>query len=338
MARILVTGGAGYIGSHTCKALAAAGHVPVTLDSLAGGHRAAVRWGPLIEADLTQPEALRAALAREPVEAALHFAGLIQAGESMTRPGRYYRINLTGSLNLLDTLVAAGVRAVVFSSTVAVYGNPRSVPIVESHPLSPVNPYGESKLAVERALGWYGAAHGVRWTALRYFNAAGADPDGELGEAHEPESHLIPLAIDAALGRRPPLKVMGTDYPTPDGTAVRDYVHVSDLARAHVAAIERLLAGGDPLAANLGAGRGYSVREVVAAIETATGRPVPRQEAPRRPGDPPVLVADPSRARDILGWAPRLSDLPTILATACAWHRRLAPSPESPAREEAGRW
>ena len=241
--RILVTGGAGYIGSHTAKLLAAAGHEPVIFDDLSQGHEWAVKWGPLERGSLSDPERLAEVFARRKIDAVVHFAANALVGESMTNPAKYFQNNTVGTLNLLNAMREAGVGTIVFSSTCATYGDPIRVPIDETHPQSPVNPYGESKLMVEKILRWYGDSYGLRWMALRYFNAAGADPDGEIGEDHDPESHLIPLVIGAALGTRPPVKIFGTDYPTPDGTAVRDYVHVMDLADAHLRAIERLRTG-----------------------------------------------------------------------------------------------
>ena len=320
---VLVAGGAGYIGSHTCKALAAAGYVPVTLDNLVYGHRDAVRWGPLIEADLGDRRTLERVLREHRISAVVHFAAYAYVGESMADPGRYFHNNVTCSLNLLDAMHAVGVRRMVFSSTCATYGIPDTVPITEDTPQRPVNPYGESKLMVERALHWHGQAHGLKSIALRYFNAAGADAAGELGERHDPETHLIPLAIDAALGLAPPLKVMGTDYDTPDGTAVRDYIHVTDLADAHVRALAFLEHGGASAALNLGTGQGHSVRDVIAMVERVTGLKVPRTDAPRRAGDPPALVAAPGRAKALLGWQPTWSDLDTIVRTAVAWHRHV---------------
>ena len=317
---VLVTGGAGYIGSHTCKALAAAGYLPVTLDSLVYGHEWAVRWGPLEHGDLADRALVEKLLHRHRIEAVLHFAAFAYVGESMSAPAKYFRNNVINSLGLLEALQAQGVRHVVFSSTCATYGVPENVPIDEAQPQRPVNPYGESKLFVERALHWHAAAHALGFVALRYFNAAGADPEGEIGEDHDPESHLIPLAIDAALGRGPALKIFGTDYATADGTAVRDYIHVSDLAAAHVTALDHLRRGGSSMALNLGTGEGHSVREVVAAVERATGSRVPFEEAPRRPGDPPALIAAPARARQVLGWQPQHSDLDTIVTTAARWH------------------
>jgi len=317
---VLVTGGAGYIGSHTAKALAAAGHVPVVMDSLERGHRWAVRWGPLVEANLADREALRRVFADYRIEAVIHFAAYIAVGESVHQVGRYLRNNFVSTLNVLEAMEEAGVSRIVFSSTAAIYGDPKQVPIPEDHPTAPVSPYGESKLMVERALSWYAACHGFSAACLRYFNAAGADPDGETGEVHEPETHLIPLALDAAMGRRPPLEIYGTDYATPDGTAIRDYVHVSDLAAAHLLALDYLRGHAGFVAFNLGTGTGVTVREVLSTIEQVVGRPVPARECGRRAGDSPVLVADPRKAFAELGWQPRLSSLRTIVETAARWH------------------
>lgn len=319
---ILVTGGAGYIGSHTCKALAQAGYLPVVYDNLSRGHREAVRWGPLIEADIADRGRLRAAMVEHQVAAVMHFAAYAYVGESIGDPALYYRNNLSGSLSLLEAMHESGVGEIVFSSTCATYGTPEAVPIRETAPQHPVNPYGETKLAIERALHWFGQAHGLRSVSLRYFNAAGADPDGELGEDHAPETHLVPLVLQAALGRRSSIEVYGTDYPTPDGTAIRDYVHVADLATAHLRALERLRAGGSSSALNLGTGQGHSVREVISAAERVSGRKVPARDAPRRPGDPAVLVADASLASELLGWRAENSSIETIVGTALAWHRR----------------
>jgi UDP-glucose-4-epimerase GalE len=324
---ILIVGGAGYIGSHTAKLVAASGHRPVVFDNLVYGHRSAVKWGPLVEGDLADPEAIRLALTEHAVEAVIHFAAYAYVGESMTDPGKYFRNNVAGTINLLDAMVAVGVRDLVFSSTCATYGEPQEVPISESHPQNPVNAYGETKLAVERMLRWYGQAHGLRYAALRYFNAAGADPDGEVGEDHSPETHLIPLAIEAAHGRGNPLSIFGTDYPTPDGTAVRDYIHVLDLGEAHLLALAALGKGTTSLHLNLGTGRGSSVREVITSVEKATGRTVPAREVGRRAGDPPVLVADARQANERLGWKPRYPELDTIVAHAVRWHAR----PKAPA-------
>lgn len=320
MARsVLVTGGAGYVGSHACKALFRAGYLPVAYDNLSRGHREAVRWGPLVEGDTADRARLLAAIRQHQIGAVLHFAAFAYVGESVADPALYYRNNLVGSLALIEAMRESGVTKIVFSSTCATYGVPDAVPIPESARQAPVNPYGETKLAVERALRWY-EAHGLRSVALRYFNAAGADPEGEIGERHDPETHLIPLVLEAALGKRAGVEIYGTDYPTPDGTAIRDYVHVADLAAAHVLALDHLAAGGESLRLNLGTGSGHSVREVIAAAERISGRRVPFRAAPRRPGDPPVLVADARLAAERLGWQPRLSDLDTILGTALAWH------------------
>ena len=319
---VLVTGGAGYIGSHACKALAGAGFQPVVFDNLSRGHREAVRWGPLVEGDLADRQRLCAALIEHKVEAVMHFAAYAYVGESVTDPALYYRNNLGGTLSLLEAMREAGIGEIVFSSTCATYGIPDGVPIREDAPQRPVNPYGETKLAIERALHWYAAAYGLRSVSLRYFNAAGADPEGEIGEHHEPETHLVPLVLQAALGHGPHIEIYGTDYPTPDGTAIRDYVHVCDLAIAHLRALERLRGGGGSAAVNLGTGQGHSVREVIAAAELASGRKVPARAAPRRPGDPPALVADPSLAAEILGWRAQHSDLDTIIRTSLAWHTR----------------
>jgi len=319
---ILVTGGAGYVGSHACKALAGDGYLPVVYDNLSRGHREAVRWGPLVEGDLHDAPRLAAALRTHEIKAVLHFAALAYVGESMADPETYYRNNVGGTLALLATMREAQVATIVFSSTCAVYGIPDRVPIAESTAKAPLSPYGETKLTVERALHWYSRCYGLRFAALRYFNAAGADPAGEIGEDHEPETHLIPRVLRAALGTGEPVEVYGTDYPTPDGSAIRDYIHVSDLADAHVRALGHLAGGGESGALNLGTGQGCSVRQVIAAVERVAGRPVPFRETARREGDPPELVADPALARSRLQWQPRHSDLDTIIRTALAWERR----------------
>jgi UDP-glucose-4-epimerase GalE len=320
--RVLVTGGAGYIGSHTAKALAKAGHEPLVLDNLSAGHRWAVKWGRLLEWDLADTEMLPQFLEKEGVEAVLHFAASLLVGESVQEPRKYFWNNVVNTLRLLDAMLEAGVKRIVFSSSAAVYGNPQKVPIPEDHPKEPVNPYGETKLAMERALQWYGNAYGLKWVALRYFNAAGADAEGEIGESHDPEAHLIPLTILAALGRRPHVEIYGTDYPTPDGTALRDYIHVTDLGDAHVRALEYLAGGGESRALNLGAGQGYSVREVINAVGKISPHPVPFREGPRRAGDPPVLVADASHAGKVLGWKPQHSELEAIIRDAWNWHSK----------------
>jgi UDP-arabinose 4-epimerase len=319
---VLVTGGAGYIGSHACKALAASGYIPVTYDNLSRGHRHAVRWGPLIDGDIGDRAAVAAGLRTHQISAVMHFAAFAYVGESTGDPALYYRNNVAGTLALLDAMREVGVNRMVFSSSCATYGLPDAVPIRETAAQLPVNPYGETKLAIERVLRWYGPAYGLRSVTLRYFNAAGADRGGEIGEEHELETHLIPLVLRAALGAGPPVGVFGTDYPTPDGTAIRDYIHVDDLAAAHVRALDYLTAGGASTAVNLATGNGYSVREIIAAVAKAAGHDVPYRAAPRREGDPPALVADAAKAASVLGWRAECSDLDTIIRTALAWERR----------------
>jgi UDP-glucose-4-epimerase GalE len=319
---ILVTGGAGYIGSHTAKALARAGYRPVTYDNLVYGHRHAVKWGPFIEGDILDTAKLEQVIRDEAIEAIVHFAAFAYVGESVSKPEIYFHNNVVGSLSILDAMRATGVKPIVFSSTCATYGMPDRMPITEETPQRPINPYGETKLMIERALAWYGPAHDIRSVSLRYFNACGGDPDGEIGEEHDPETHLIPLILDAAAGKRATIDVYGTDYPTPDGTAIRDYIHVQDLAEAHVKALSYLFEGGETTQVNLGTGTGNSVREVIDAVERVTGRPVPRREVARRAGDPPELVADPSKANRLLGWKPAMSDIDSIIRTAWGWHQR----------------
>jgi UDP-arabinose 4-epimerase len=318
---VLVAGGAGYIGSHTCKLLAKAGREPVVLDDFSTGHRWAAKWGPVYDGDVENSELVQEIVRKHAITDVIHFAGKIVVGESYTDPGKYFRENVGKTIRLLDALVGARVARIAFSSTAAVYGNPDVVPIRETESLKPVNPYGEAKLFVERMLHWYGLAHGFKSVALRYFNAAGADPDGELGEMHDPETHLIPLAFEAALGRRV-LDLYGTDYPTPDGTCVRDYIHVSDLARAHMLSLDYLRDGGASTALNLGTGVGQSVLDVLRAVASASGHDVPHVLRPRRGGDPPELVADPSEARRVLGWEAEFVDLKRIVETGWAWHQR----------------
>jgi UDP-arabinose 4-epimerase len=321
METVLVTGGAGFIGSHTCKALASHGFLPVAFDDLSRGHAEFVRWGPLVNGDILDLAARDAAFERHRPGAVIHFAALAYVGESMSRPLVYYRINVAGLVNVLEAMLRHGTSTIVFSSSCATYGIPSELPIVESAPQRPINPYGRSKLAGEQILADARAAEGLRVAMLRYFNAAGTDPEGELVERHNPETHLIPLAIDAATGHGPPLQIFGTDYPTADGTCERDFVHVSDLAAAHVEALRHLNARNPSLILNLGTGKATSIRSVIKAVERVTGHAVPLVHAARRPGDPPVLVADASLAHDEIGFEPRLSDLDTIVGTA--WQARM---------------
>ncbi len=316
-------GGAGFIGSQTAKHVAAAGLRPVVFDNLSSGHRWALRWGAFEQGELADRAALARVIDAHGVTSVIHFAGFIQVGESVRDPRKYFQNNVVATLDLLDVLVERGVRDVVFSSSAAVYGAPVRVPLDEDHPIEPLSPYGDSKAFVERMLRWYGDAYGLRWAALRYFNAAGADPDGELGEEHDAESHLIPLAIEAALGG-PALSLFGTDYPTPDGTAIRDYVHVADLADAHVLALGHLAGGGASFAANVGTGTGHSVREVITSVERIGGREVARREVARRAGDSPELVADPRRIQALLGWRPRHAALDVMVEHAWKWRTRAA--------------
>ncbi len=322
MAHLLVTGGAGYIGSHALRALRRAGHGVVVLDNLRAGRPPFARAAPLVRADVGDPAALdRLFTTRGPFDAVLHFAAYLSVGESVALPLRYFLNNVSAAATLIETSVRHGVRAFVYSSSAAVYGDGAKPPIPESAPLAPASPYGASKAMTERILADVERAHGMRFSALRYFNASGADPEGGIGERHDPETHLIPLALEAASGLRPELGLFGADWPTPDGTCIRDYIHVTDLADAHVRAVEALLAGGPGGPYNLGTGRGWSNREVLAAVERIVGKRVPVRVGERRPGDPAVLVADPSRFRTDLGFEPRLSDLETIVATAWAWLR-----------------
>ncbi|HEX6117940.1 MAG TPA: UDP-glucose 4-epimerase GalE [Dongiaceae bacterium] len=318
--KILVTGGAGYVGSHACKAIAEAGHQPIVYDNLSRGHRSLVRWGAFEPGDLADRVRLREVITRHRPDGVMHFAALAYVGESVEQPALYYENNVLGSLSLLEAIRESGPNIVVFSSTCATYGVPTRLPIDEDHPQNPVNPYGVSKLIVERMLHDYGAAYGLRSVSLRYFNAAGADPGGEIGEMHEPETHAIPLAVLAALGRTPAFQVYGKDYPTADGSAVRDYIHVADLASAHVRAFEYLSDGGESTSINLGTGLGTSVLEVIGAVERVAGRPVPVVHRSRRPGDPHALVADARRAGAVLGWRPSYVDIGEIVATAWRWH------------------
>ena len=336
MKTVLVTGGAGYIGSHACKALRAAGHTPVTFDNLDTGWRDAVRYGPFEEGDLQDRARLEAVFARHKPTAVMHFAALSDIAAATCDPGRTWRVNVTGSLNLIETAVAAGCQSFILSSTCAVYGNHTGDTLTEATPRAPLNAYGASKRAIEDMLSDFEVSHALRSVIFRYFNVAGADPEGEIGERHEPETHLIPLALQAIDGMRPALTVNGTDYATPDGTCIRDYVHVCDLARAHVQGLDWLDSGRDSRVFNLGSGRGFSVREVLSAAEQVTGQPVPLTYGPRRAGDCTRLVASPARAHDELGWRPERSDLETMIGDAWAWHQQCrarqdqAPNPARP--------
>lgn len=316
---ILVVGGAGYIGSHMCKRLREAGEAHVVFDNFEQGHRAALMGSPSMQGDLRNPADLERAFAEHSIDVVMHFAAYISVGESVREPGKYWRNNTAGVLNLLEAMRGAGVSKFVFSSTAAIFGEPEYVPIDEGHPKAPTSPYGQSKLAVEAMLGDYDMGHELKSVCLRYFNAAGASPDGELGEDHTPEEHLIPVAMQAALGRRAGLKLFGTDYPTPDGTCVRDYIHILDLAEAHLLAVKHLRSGGDSRRYNLGNGVGFSVREVIEMVERVSGLSIPCEEAPRRPGDPATLVAASDCIRADWGWSPKYPELETIVRHAWAW-------------------
>ena len=324
---VLVTGGAGYIGAHICKALAARGDRPVVFDNLSSGHAHAVQWGPLIEGDIRDRAALDAALAAHPVDAVMHFAASIEVGEGEREPLAFWDNNVGGVITLLQAMAGADVHPLVFSSTCATYGEPQSLPLTEDEPQTPVSVYGRTKLAVETLLADVGAASPLRYAALRYFNASGASPDGDIGEEHDPESHLIPNALKAAAGIGGALQLFGTDYDTRDGTCVRDYIHVSDLARAHLAALDRLLDGAPSFACNLGSGTGFTVREILDAVEAVVGRPVPFHERPRRPGDAPVLLADTSTAKRLLGFETTHSTPERVIGDAWNFHRRRWPLP-----------
>lgn len=300
--KICVTGGAGYIGSHACKALAQAGHEVMAYDNLSTGHRKFVQWGPLWHGDIRDTARFRACLREFRPDGVIHFAAHAYVGESVINPGKYFSNNVGGTLSILEAMRDEDCPAIVVSGTCAVYGEPKETPISETCPVAPINPYGASKLFMERMLADFAAAHGLRWTSLRYFNAAGSSPAGEIGELHEPETHLIPRVMFAALGKIDAIDIFGTDYPTPDGTCIRDYIHVDDLAQAHILALERLLNGGESMPLNLGTEHGSSVREIVRGVEEITGRHVPFRNRERRPGDPASLVANASRAYEVLGW------------------------------------
>ncbi|MEZ5996643.1 MAG: UDP-glucose 4-epimerase GalE [Hyphomonadaceae bacterium] len=324
MSKILITGGVGYVGAHCALALTQAGHAVVTYDNLSNGHARFAKWGPAEQGDIRDRDRLRAVFAAHRPDAVLHCAALIEVGESVKAPASFYDTNVAGALAVLDVMHERGVSALVFSSTCATYGEPQYLPLDEKHPQAPINPYGRSKLMVEQITRDLAAANGLKFAHLRYFNAAGAAPEEHIGERHDPESHLIPLALFALLGRRDTISVFGTDYATRDGSCLRDYVHVLDLADAHVRAIDRLLGGGASLAANLGTGQGVTVLEMIAAIERVTGRQAPHRLAARRPGDSPELVADSALALRELGWAPKRT-LDDIIRSAWTWHAEVEP-------------
>lgn len=318
--KVLVTGGAGYIGSHACKTLSKAGYLPIAYDNLIYGHRDLVKWGPFEEGDITDSIRLNSVMDKYHPEAVLHFAGYAYVGESVLIPNKYYRNNIVGSLTLLESMLKHRIHRIVFSSTCSTYGSPLSIPISEDHIQNPVNPYGQSKLTIEKMLQDFDTAYDMKSIALRYFNAAGADPDAETGEDHSPETHLIPLVLDAALGIRPHITIHGSNYATPDGTCIRDYIHVTDLAEAHVLALKRLEAGSESCAYNLGNGIGYSVKEIIDVAGQITGRTIPTQTGPRRPGDPDRLISEPRKAINELGWKPQHGDIKVIIDHAWKWH------------------
>ena len=320
---ILVTGGAGYIGSHCCKELRRQGHQPVTIDNLVYGHAQNVKWGPFYRGNIRDDMLLDRIFSEHDIGAVMHFAAYAYVGESVQDPQKYYTNNLRDTIILLEKILHHAVPCFVFSSSCAVYGRPQSIPIKEDHPRSPVNPYGRTKHMIEQVLFDYSTAYDFRFMSLRYFNAAGADPQGQIGEDHTPETHLIPLILEVAKGRRKDLEVYGTDYDTADGSCVRDYIHVSDLATAHVSALDKLLGGAPSECINLGTGNGYSVLQVIEQASAITGEKIPYRAVGRRPGDPAVLVASNARAQTVLGWDPGLSDLKTILQTAWSWHRKM---------------
>ena len=319
---ILVTGGAGYVGSHVCKLLAAKGFSPVAVDCLSRGHEWAVKWGPLERVDLTDEAHLKEVIRQHRPIGVMHLADLCDVGESVKDPGKYYHNNLVGSINLLKGMLNQGTGSIIFSSSCAIYGMSGKIPISETEAKVPITPYGMSKFVVEHMLRDFALAYGIGHVCLRYFNAAGADPEGEIGECHQPESHVIPLAIKTALGEQGYFEIFGTDYETPDGTAVRDYVHVSDLASAHVLALQYLLEGGQSIALNLGTGQGHSVKQIISVVERVSSRVVVVKERPRRAGDPSILVANASEAFKVLNWTPKHDSLDDIVATALNWHRK----------------
>ena len=319
----LIVGGAGYIGSHINKELNKQGYQTVVFDNLSKGHKESVKWGEFFEGDLANVEDIRGVFKKYPIEAVLHFAAFIEVGESVKDPQKYYKNNVANTLNLFQVMLENNVKKLIFSSTAATFGNPEYTPIDEKHSQFPINPYGMAKLMVEKVMTDYDTAYGVKYIALRYFNACGADLETEIGENHIPESHLIPLILDAALGKRDDIKIFGTDYPTPDGTCVRDYVHVADLAQAHILALKKLIDGGESDQFNLGNGKGFSVKEVIDMAKKVTGVDFKVTEVERRAGDPPILVADSKKAKEILGWNPQYADLETIVSSAWKWHQKV---------------
>ncbi|MCX5823704.1 MAG: UDP-glucose 4-epimerase GalE [Deltaproteobacteria bacterium] len=319
---ILIAGGAGYIGSHANKLFNQRGYDTVVFDNLVYGHRSFVRWGDFVLGDLADRDQLRLCFSKYPIEAVMHFCGFAYVGESVSDPAKYYRNNVMNTLNLLDTMREFDVPYIIFSSTCSTYGVPQRIPLTEDHPQSPINPYGWSKFMIEQILKDYNNAYGIKYTNLRYFNAAGADPDAEVGERHDPETHLIPLILDVAAGKRPDVKIFGTDYETPDGTCVRDYIHVTDLSDAHILALDYLRRGGPSDSFNLGNGNGFSVREVIRTAEIITGCDIKSVEADRRAGDPPVLVGSARKAQDVLNWHPQFADLTAIIQTAWRWRQK----------------
>jgi UDP-glucose 4-epimerase len=327
---ILIVGGAGYIGSHANKELNKRGYRTLVLDNLVYGHEEAVQWGEFVQGDLSDTDKLRDIFSTYPIKAVMHFAAYAYVGESVTDPKKYYVNNVANTLNLLNVMLEFGVKFFIFSSTCATYGNPVEIPITETHPQNPINPYGQSKLMVEQILRDYSRAYGLRYVSLRYFNAAGADADAQIGEDHDPETHLIPLVLDAALGRREDIKVFGSDYDTKDGTAVRDYIHVTDLAEAHILALKHLESGADSDVFNLGNGQGYSVKEVIDTVKAVTGRSFTVTPAERREGDPAVLIGSAEKAKAVLGWEPEFPELEAIVETAWKWHlKRHAVQPKA---------
>jgi len=320
---VLVTGGAGYVGSHANKLLHQNGYNTLVYDNLEYGHAECSKWGTLVQGDLADRDGVRDLFEKHRITAVMHFAAYTYVGESVDHPDKYYQNNVANTLSLLNEMIEHGVRRLIFSSTCAVYGNPKRIPISEDHPLAPISPYGRGKQMVEMVLQDLNVAHGLQYASLRYFNAAGADPEGEIGEWHHPETHLIPIVLDAALGKREDVKLFGTDYDTPDGTCIRDYIHVTDLAAAHLAALEHLKKTGTSGVFNLGNGNGFSVRQVIDEARRVTGKEIPVEEVGRRPGDPSTLIGSSDKARKVLEWEPRFAALPEIIGTAWAWHKKL---------------